>query len=991
MVRELEDELVLVTSYFNLVDGRRQDAADSFRVDPNLPSRSSPDGTAALYVVTEASTGGHMGPRARRIAADTVAWEYSSRGDDPPVARLRAALRAAHQELLREFEGHVTVGMTVLVVEKNTVYLGQVSPGQVYVLHTGNLSSLTANAGGSSPYSRALGTTGNPSIQVFRDTIETDDILCLCSSWFQRAADQGEIREAFGAGTADDIADALLGLAQQHDVQSATAIVIEAALASEVEPEPDDVPAGTLMEQVDSAIQTLAGMGKQLWAELLTPTEPDLEDSQNGADSPGPEAEDPPAGLATPERRRRVREQHTIETPLVDEMAPPAEHNSSSLARAEPADTEQAQTRDLGQSLDHTALSQFEAYRSPADASSQDDAPVQQGLEEQTTEEVPAVRPSPTPQTPDAPAGRTPVPATVPPADAGDSNRRSGTASAGATSPESRAGAGTMTEEAEAEASPTQPTGAADSSTTVGDRASGARPVKPPDRTAKKADALDSGGRAAQSGTIAGRTAETAATSSTGARPVRQSVVADPASEIDAVNSRLQSGPDMKEVIPPVQAFPEASTTEPERIYATSKDVDAVNKRRPRRFGGISRSGKGDVISGGPPVVTPGSVDLDMRRPVVRAAPPAVIWAAIAVVGILAAGALYIFFHNRSHSTINNYPALAHRDIALAASAKTPAKQDLYLKKAHTNIALSRQHGASSATVASLQRKLQSTSDTIYGVTRVTAASVVADFSQFPHAAPAQLATGTSVIYSLDTGRHSVFSITPGSKTPATEIIQDGEQITGIAAGTPVQLTNDGATALVLDDKTNLISDNNGTKAAQTLAQPANTPTKPSGMASVDPDIYILDPANSQVWRYPGAAGGLSPTPQGFFPSPGPKLGDAVGITMDGTSMWILERSGNVLKYDMQAHQQPFSLSLRLPLKNPNAIYTDAGLNYVWIADPANQRIVQVDKAGHYSRSYASGTAAINLSQVKSIAVPPGGKTLYVLTSSKLYSFPVVP
>src|SRR5206468_1317013 len=79
----MDDELVLLTSYYNLVDGRRQDASDTFRVDTHLPSASSPEG-GALYIVTEASTSGHMGPRARRLAADTVAWEYASHADEAP-------------------------------------------------------------------------------------------------------------------------------------------------------------------------------------------------------------------------------------------------------------------------------------------------------------------------------------------------------------------------------------------------------------------------------------------------------------------------------------------------------------------------------------------------------------------------------------------------------------------------------------------------------------------------------------------------------------------------------------------------------------------------------------------------------------------------------------------------------------------------------------------------------------------------------------------
>jgi len=195
----MEDELVLLTSYFNLAGGRRQDTADTFRVEASVPSGSAPEG-AALYIVTEASAGGHMGPRARRQAADTVAWEYSSHDDDAPSTRLKAALRTAHDEVSREFDGHVAVGIGVIEIERDNVYLAQVPPAQVYVLHEGSMHSSAAAAdGGSSPFARALGSRTGPKVSVFRDRIEAGDVLGLCSSWYQRGPEPEEIRACFSA------------------------------------------------------------------------------------------------------------------------------------------------------------------------------------------------------------------------------------------------------------------------------------------------------------------------------------------------------------------------------------------------------------------------------------------------------------------------------------------------------------------------------------------------------------------------------------------------------------------------------------------------------------------------------------------------------------------------------------------------------------------------------------------------------------------------
>src|SRR5947209_812812 len=160
----MDEELVLLTSYFNLADGRRQDSAETFRVDPSVSSSTSPDGTAALYIVTESSATNNLDTRARRVATDTIAWEYAAHGDEPPAPRLKSALRAAHESVVHEFDGHVTVGVSVIAIEGDTVYLGQVGPAQVYVLHDASLHSISAGIEGAAPFARSLGSRSGPRI-----------------------------------------------------------------------------------------------------------------------------------------------------------------------------------------------------------------------------------------------------------------------------------------------------------------------------------------------------------------------------------------------------------------------------------------------------------------------------------------------------------------------------------------------------------------------------------------------------------------------------------------------------------------------------------------------------------------------------------------------------------------------------------------------------------------------------------------------------------
>ncbi|HLJ67915.1 MAG TPA: hypothetical protein VKX16_11200 [Chloroflexota bacterium] len=866
----MNDDLVLLTSYFNLSNGRRQDSADTFRVEPSVPSRTSPDGNAALYIMTEASASGHMGPRARRQTADTIAWEYASRGDEPPAPRLRAALRTAHEEIAREFDGHVSVGVSVIAVERNDVFLAQVPPAQVYVLHEGSLHSMPAAAGGSSPFARALGSSTGPQISVYRDQIAAGDVLALCSSWFNRTADADSLRECFGAGSADDIAACLLDLGKDHGIRDATVIVIEAMHAADLDE--GEGESQTFMEQVDMAVQALAGVGRMLMAELRPPAN---DRSRNGHDGADYEADEDLAlaGIAArevergPTQRRRVApEDLTHEVPAVT---------------AEPGD--------------FAAGSAFADEAPLNDAALETMPPETVPRQEQATDEMSAVA-APEAIDEDEPVGR----------EEGD-----------------------RTDEPEA---PRR-------------RWPGSR-------------------RSAQ-----------------------------PGSEIDAVNSRLQAGSDMADVIPPVQAFPDTST-EPERIYATSKDIRHVN-RRPRRFGGISRPQRDE----GAPMIRPGLANIDLRRPMPREAPPTLVWLGAALVALLVIVAGVLFLRHRHGTPVaanNPYPALVAAEIRKAQASKLPYQQDAHLRAAARDIRLARENGSKPAKLAALNLQLQTARDGIYRITRVSAPVIVYSWSKTPNAQPGQLASGPNTLFVLDSGQKGVYSLAQGSNSSPSQIVQSGEQDSGITIGTPTQLTNAQSVALVLDSNNYLVRDDGGTKTAVLL--PAPSPAqKIASMANVGQTVYTLDVAGDQIWQYSNAVAGTPSAASPLLSNGASSLSQGVSLTTDDKFAYVLTSGGQILKYDLssgtaQAFKQPAqAIRSALPrLHGPVSVFTDVGLPYVWVADPANSRIVQFDKAGNYIREYKSGAAGMDLSQIRGLVVPPSGKFIYVVSGKSLFQFPVV-
>ncbi len=849
----MEDELVLLTSYFNLVAGRRQDTADTFRVDTDLPSASSPDGTAALYILTESSTGGHMGPRARRLVADTVAWEYSSHADDQPVARLRAALHAAHEGLLREFDGHVAVGASVIAVERDVIYLAQVAPAQVYVMHDERLHSLPATAEGSSPFARSLGARTEPTISVFRDQVEAGDVVALCSTWFDRTADAADVRECFAGGTADDIAEALLDLAKAHDVLDVTAIVIEAASSHEMAARGDDDRPAGFMEQIDVAVQALAGVGRMLLTELR----------------PAPAIYPPPTNGSSAD--------------AAEDSASPETHGAHSITSEQPLVQPRAEPE-----------SDFETGEHPM---------VTPNLSQ--TSEPPAV---------DADALDWPLPSV-------ESLPNGQIAETHGEPPLSDQ----MTEEIPAITAP------------------------PPRRRAKREPA-----------------AEPAPTP-------------EPVSELDQVNSRLGETQDMSDVIPPVQAFEEAASTEPHRIYATNnKDIDAVN-RRPRRFGGLNAT----------PVIRPG-LDIDLRKPVSRSTPPALIWGGVAVFLVLAVAAVALYFTSHHAPHTNPYPAAVAQDLRRARTAKSAAQQDSYLNQAAKDINLAAQNGSTAASVAAMRTRLRQTGDTLHNITRIASPVLITDFSRFPSAAPSQIASVPGTVYVLDPGRKSVFSVTAQPNQNPAQVSVAGDQYSGFTFGTPQLLATSGTTAYILDNNNVLLRDTAGTTSATSLASGTQTTTpKYTAMdATPDGNVFLLDSAGDQVWRFSNGA----PPPATYWDSNPPTLKDAVSFAFDSSYLYILKSTGGVLKYDLANVPQPhqFTTNLKTPLTHPTMIYTDAAQKYVWIADPAHSRILQLQKDGTYVRTYLSA-GPMDLSRMKGMTVGPAGNTVYVMAGSKLYDFPVTP
>ncbi|MBU0569711.1 hypothetical protein KKB40_02940 [Patescibacteria group bacterium] len=146
-------------------------------------------------------------------------------------------------------------------------------------------------------------------------------------------------------------------------------------------------------------------------------------------------------------------------------------------------------------------------------------------------------------------------------------------------------------------------------------------------------------------------------------------------------------------------------------------------------------------------------------------------------------------------------------------------------------------------------------------------------------------------------------------------------------------------------------------------------------------NIYVLDKNNSSVGRYAGVGEKFSSKNDWLADEVDVDLSDANSWIIDG-AVWVLTNSGDILKFSL-GNPISFSLSGIFPeLSNPKAIYTDEELEYLYILDSDNKRVVVVSKDGEYKAQYV----ADGIGEGKSLVVSEKEKIIILLTGEKLVS-----
>ncbi len=152
-------------------------------------------------------------------------------------------------------------------------------------------------------------------------------------------------------------------------------------------------------------------------------------------------------------------------------------------------------------------------------------------------------------------------------------------------------------------------------------------------------------------------------------------------------------------------------------------------------------------------------------------------------------------------------------------------------------------------------------------------------------------------------------------------------------------------------------------------------------LAGFGSNIYLLDSAGNQIWKY-------LPTDSGYsdkrpYLSSGVKaaFGSSVRLQIE-SSVYVLTQDGQITRFT-RGDKDNFSYAgLDKGVKNPKSFFTSSDTDNLYLLDSGNARLLVLTKTGQYKSQITGdkfGTAT-------DLVVDEKGKKVYLLEGSKIYS-----
>ncbi|MBM4409774.1 MAG: hypothetical protein FJ037_00350 [Chloroflexi bacterium] len=493
-----------------------------------------------------------------------------------------------------------------------------------------------------------------------------------------------------------------------------------------------------------------------------------------------------------------------------------------------------------------------------------------------------------------------------------------------------------------------------------------------------------------------------------GREVIEEALVVGPERALAELFRRTRGVPDMTAVLVADLDIDETQEAEP-LDYGTEGRTSMRAAGTPARGGSDWGDTSGPVVSrpdvdSGPPVERrrpsqrkAGSRLPSLRRPRTvgragRGGGAAVPWrlaglvaGLAAVIALLAWALLPRLLDQDRAAELDRALAAATQQISAADSATGPNKRRQALQQALVEVEKARAISSQDPRVEAVEKSARERLDLLDAITNVEQLTPVLTFAGTLTVPlnPEQLVVGERAVWLMESGRGRVFRVDPQTQNSAIEVYRAGESYSRTTARDPVAIAWDGSKnrLLVLDAGRTLFSigDDASARPVVIALRGAADLKSTVAMTAYLGNLYILDSAGGEVWRYLPAGYGFDSERTGALG--GAEIAQASELAVDG-DIFLLD--GVRLRHFRQGREQAALLQgIDKPLQAPIALSEDLLRGILYVADRGNRRIVAGDRELAFQRQYRHA----DFGDLRGVGVSSDGARVYILTGDRIAWF----
>ena len=286
--------------------------------------------------------------------------------------------------------------------------------------------------------------------------------------------------------------------------------------------------------------------------------------------------------------------------------------------------------------------------------------------------------------------------------------------------------------------------------------------------------------------------------------------------------------------------------------------------------------------------------------------------------------------------------------------------------------------------------------DTLTRVVKLVPSATLDEFPNGVGSLSEPLEIRGELTYVIDAVEFRVIEGTFGVEDSAT-VLRKGDIVGSIKIEEPIAIVNRALSVVVIDKTYQLVSLQPNQNPRLLRIVGTGNWRKPVAFDNFNNNLYVLDPEagnRGMIHKYQVTAGGyeiesISYVNQGEEAD----LSDAIDLAIDG-EIFVLKQDGSILRFS-GGKKRPFEINGFVgDTIQATRIFTDVNAKSLYLVDPKNERIVEIDKTegseGTFVRQFKFAGSDSFFADIQSIWIDEPERKLIVLGKESLRQF-VIP